>query len=63
VTRVRKIVEMAVPSMCARTDSKETRSGFDTSLLGGVTDHYVPDLILQGEIYTYILLTFRVVSG
>ncbi|XP_041976049.1 folliculin-interacting protein 2 isoform X2 [Aricia agestis] len=44
---VKKIIEFPLPSL-GSTHSVCPRSGYDASLLGGVTDHYVPDLILQG---------------
>ncbi|XP_063821033.1 folliculin-interacting protein 2 isoform X1 [Ostrinia nubilalis] len=47
---VKKVVEFPVPPLCLRAEPEQTPAGFDASLLGGVTDHYVPDLILQGTI-------------
>ncbi|KAL4710550.1 hypothetical protein ACJJTC_008952 [Scirpophaga incertulas] len=51
---VKQIIELPVPPLCLQSNQqpvgKQERSGFDVSLLGGVTDHYVPDLILQGTI-------------
>lgn len=45
---VRQVIEYPMPRV--EPDEPRVRSGFDVSLLGGVTDHYVPDLIIQGEI-------------
>ncbi|XP_072940769.1 folliculin-interacting protein 2 isoform X2 [Epargyreus clarus] len=47
---VKQVIEFPLPRVCARSCAVEARSGFDATLLGGVTDHYVPDLILQGTI-------------
>ncbi|XP_032510819.2 folliculin-interacting protein 2 isoform X3 [Danaus plexippus] len=45
VIEVKQVLEFPVPQVCpiAKTDCNDT-------LLGGITDHYVPDLILQGTI-------------
>ncbi|XP_049866320.1 folliculin-interacting protein 2 isoform X2 [Pectinophora gossypiella] len=43
--RVRQVLEFPMPRVSSTTPLS---SGFDATLLGGVTDHYVPDLILQG---------------
>lgn len=45
---VKQVVEFPVPQLCGSCRPNYLRSGFDGSLLGGITDHYVPDLILQG---------------
>lgn len=50
VVDVKQVLEFPAPSLCAAVKGAQARSGFDGSLLGGVTDHYVPDLILQGTI-------------
>ncbi|CAG9784898.1 unnamed protein product [Diatraea saccharalis] len=50
VTQVKQVIEMPAPKFSLQVEPKKTSSGYDTSLLGGVTDHYVPDLILQGTI-------------
>lgn len=47
---VKKVFEFPMPTLCQTNQETHTRSGFDGSLLGGVTDHYVPDLVLQGTI-------------
>lgn len=47
VGTVKRVLEFPVCSMGGGPLSS-AHSGFDASLLGGVTDHYVPDLILQG---------------
>ncbi|XP_068630181.1 folliculin-interacting protein 1 isoform X2 [Battus philenor] len=47
---VQEVLEFPVPSLCCRLHKGQVRSGFDASLLGGVTEHYNPDLILQGTI-------------
>lgn len=46
-TEVQQVIEFSVPRLVRRP--AHARSGFDGSLLGGLSDHYVPDLILQGE--------------
>lgn len=48
--RVRQVIEYPMPRVEAPVAGARMRSGFDLSLLGGVTDHYVPDLIIQGKI-------------
>ncbi|XP_013136295.1 PREDICTED: folliculin-interacting protein 2 isoform X2 [Papilio polytes] len=50
---VKQVLEFPLPSVCCRSQQCHTRSGFDASLLGGVTEHYIPDLILQGTISNY----------
>ncbi|KAL0840160.1 hypothetical protein ABMA28_015454 [Loxostege sticticalis] len=50
VVGVKRVVEFPVPQLCLKAEPEQTPAGFDASLLGGVTDHYVPDLILQGTI-------------
>ncbi|CAK1552888.1 unnamed protein product [Leptosia nina] len=45
---VRQVIEFPLPIISAK--SLQVNTGFDVSLLGGVTDHYVPDLILQGTL-------------
>ncbi|CAH2075491.1 unnamed protein product, partial [Iphiclides podalirius] len=50
VCEVRTVLEFPLPSLCRRAHDGAMRSGFDASLLGGVTEHYIPDLILQGTI-------------
>ncbi|XP_048484885.1 folliculin-interacting protein 2 [Plutella xylostella] len=44
-SEVKQVIEFPISSTTGRGGA---RSGFDASLLGGVTDHYVPDLVLQG---------------
>lgn len=44
---VKKLIEVPMAQVVEKTSSQE-RSGFDSTLLGGVNSHYVPDLILQG---------------
>ncbi|KAJ8731825.1 hypothetical protein PYW08_014555 [Mythimna loreyi] len=46
---VQRVVEFPAAELAALGGARP-RSGFDASLLGAVTDHYVPDLILQGTI-------------
>ncbi|XP_060801266.1 folliculin-interacting protein 2 isoform X2 [Amyelois transitella] len=49
--KVQRVVEFPVPEMCACVkEPDKPKAGFDGSMLGGVTDHYVPDLVLQGTI-------------
>lgn len=50
VVEVKRVTELALPELC-ECKLKKQSSGFDGSLLGGLSDHYVPDLILQGEIF------------
>lgn len=45
---VKRVIEFPLPRMCTQL-STQARSGYDVTLLGGVTDHYVPDLVLQGN--------------
>lgn len=47
LVQVRRVMEFPMPRL--GVPEARVRSGFDMSLLGGVTDHYVPDLILQGK--------------
>ncbi|XP_037299581.1 folliculin-interacting protein 2 isoform X2 [Manduca sexta] len=49
---VKEVLEFSLPPLCVSCKAAplSARSGFDASLLGGLTDHYVPDLILQGTI-------------
>lgn len=47
---VKTVVEFPLPQLCGNCRPTYTKSGFGSSLLGGMTDHYVPDLILQGTI-------------
>ncbi|XP_013178007.1 PREDICTED: folliculin-interacting protein 2 isoform X1 [Papilio xuthus] len=47
---VKQVLEFPLPSVCCRSHQCQMRSGFDASLLGGLTEHYIPDLILQGTI-------------
>ncbi|XP_059052500.1 folliculin-interacting protein 2 isoform X2 [Achroia grisella] len=47
---VKQVIEFPLPSLRLRSVPDHSRSGFDASLLGGITDHYVPDLIIQGTI-------------
>lgn len=54
IYEVKQVLELPLPNICRQTHDGEVRSGFDASLLGGVTEHYVPELILQGEIF-YLL--------
>ncbi|XP_073951666.1 folliculin-interacting protein 2-like isoform X2 [Choristoneura fumiferana] len=49
-TEVQQVIEFSVPRLVRRP--AQSHSGFDGSLLGGLSDHYVPDLILQGTIGT-----------
>lgn len=51
---VKRVIEFPLPSICSSVDNSQ-RSGFDGSLLGGLTNHYVPDLILQGELRIFCL--------
>ncbi|XP_063532408.1 folliculin-interacting protein 2 [Cydia strobilella] len=44
---VRQVIEFSVPRLVRRP---ALAAGLDGSLLGGVTNHYVPDLVLQGTI-------------
>lgn len=44
---VKQVLEFPLAALCGSA-SAGYGSGFDGSLLGAVTDHYVPDLILQG---------------
>ncbi|XP_045492883.1 folliculin-interacting protein 2 isoform X1 [Colias croceus] len=46
---VKEVIEFPLTGISFKT-ALQVRSGFDVSLLGGVTDHYVPDLILQGTL-------------
>ncbi|KAJ2938259.1 hypothetical protein O0L34_g17600 [Tuta absoluta] len=46
--QVKKVIEFPMPCVERLPLLVPERSGFDSSLLGGLTDHYVPDLILQG---------------
>lgn len=48
LVEVQQVLELPVCGL--RGVRQAPRAGFDASLLGGVTDHYVPDLILQGTI-------------
>ncbi|KAM3961556.1 LOW QUALITY PROTEIN: folliculin-interacting protein 2 [Aphomia sociella] len=48
--KVKQVIEFPLPTLQLRSQPERVMSGFDASLLGGVTDHYVPDLILQGTI-------------
>ncbi|XP_045764522.1 folliculin-interacting protein 2 isoform X2 [Maniola jurtina] len=46
---VKQVIEFPLPRM--RTQLRtQARSGYDVTLLGGVTNHYVPDLVLQGTL-------------
>ncbi|XP_069354807.1 folliculin-interacting protein 2 isoform X2 [Maniola hyperantus] len=46
---VKQVIEFPLPLM--RTQCRtQARSGYDVTLLGGVTNHYVPDLVLQGTL-------------
>ncbi|XP_045485820.1 folliculin-interacting protein 2 isoform X2 [Pieris rapae] len=44
---VRQVIEFPLPVINL---VNKLNTGFDVSLLGGVTDHYVPDLVLQGTL-------------
>ncbi|CAF4897925.1 unnamed protein product [Pieris macdunnoughi] len=44
---VRQVIEFPLPAINL---VNKLNTGFDVSLLGGVTDHYVPDLVLQGTL-------------
>ncbi|XP_047986409.1 uncharacterized protein LOC125226468 [Leguminivora glycinivorella] len=44
---VRQVIEFSVPRVARRP---QPAAGLDGALLGGLTDHYVPDLVLQGTI-------------
>ena len=48
VMNVKQVIEFPLKQVCSSTPQSQVRSGYDASLLGGVTNHYVPDLILQG---------------
>ncbi|CAH0407884.1 unnamed protein product [Chilo suppressalis] len=50
VMSVKQVIQIPAPQLDLQPESEKTSSGFDASLLGGITDHYVPDLILQGTI-------------
>lgn len=45
---IERVIEFSMPSV-EEGICNEEKCGFDGSLLGDVTDHYVPDLILQGS--------------
>lgn len=57
VVEVKQVLEFPMPRLCATLEVEPTRSGFDGSLLGGVTDHYVPDLILQGNYSLFLFFS------
>lgn len=44
---VKQVLEFPVRALCGGCGP---RAGYHASLLGGLTDHYVPDLVLQGTI-------------
>ncbi|KAI5636381.1 folliculin-interacting protein middle domain-containing protein [Phthorimaea operculella] len=46
--QVKKVIEFPMPCVERLPLPVKESSGFDSSLLGGLTDHYIPDLILQG---------------
>ncbi|XP_026328787.1 folliculin-interacting protein 1 isoform X2 [Hyposmocoma kahamanoa] len=48
--QVRQVLEFPMPNIRSAPERDKIQTGFDATLLGGVTDHYVPDLILQGTI-------------
>ncbi|XP_053603059.1 folliculin-interacting protein 2 isoform X2 [Plodia interpunctella] len=48
--KVNRVIEFPMPEMCPLKKPEKTSAGFCGSMLGGVTDHYVPDLVLQGTI-------------
>ncbi|KAJ0179746.1 hypothetical protein K1T71_004337 [Dendrolimus kikuchii] len=47
---VKQVIDFPLPQLCGSCRPTYSRSGFDGSLLGGITDHYVPDLVLQGTV-------------
>lgn len=49
--QVKQVLEFPMPKIYVVPESGKIQSGFDATLLGGVTDHYVPDLILQGKLH------------
>lgn len=49
--QVKQVLEFPMPSLRIVSDCSKNQTGFDVTLLGGVTDHYVPDLILQGKLH------------
>lgn len=48
---VKQVLEFPVRALCGGCGP---RAGYHASLLGGLTDHYVPDLVLQGNKYIII---------
>lgn len=48
--QVKQLLEFPMPKILVMPESGKVQTGFDASLLGGVTDHYVPDLVLQGKL-------------
>lgn len=50
VMKVKQVIEFPLKQVCSSKLQSQVRSGYDASLLGGVTNHYVPDLILQGTL-------------
>ncbi|XP_050682093.1 folliculin-interacting protein 2 isoform X1 [Leptidea sinapis] len=46
---VKKVIELPFPKI-SLTPMLQEKAGYDSSLIGGISDHYVPDLILQGTL-------------
>ncbi|XP_039748729.1 folliculin-interacting protein 2 isoform X2 [Pararge aegeria] len=44
---VKRVIEFPLAKMCTQLRT-QVRSGYDVTLLGGLSNHYVPDLVLQG---------------
>lgn len=47
--QVKQVLEFPMPSIRVVSETSKIQTGFDATLLGGLTDHYVPDLIIQGN--------------
>lgn len=48
--KVKQVIEIPLQRLQVMGRPCLLRSGYDASLLGGITDHYVPDLVLQGTL-------------
>ncbi|CAH0728932.1 unnamed protein product, partial [Brenthis ino] len=48
--QVKQVIEFPLRQVSASKLQSQVRSGYDASLLGGITNHYVPDLVLQGTL-------------
>lgn len=46
--KVRQVIEFPLRQVSSKLETQRL-SGYEASLLGGLTSHYVPDLVLQGE--------------